>query len=97
MYIIRDIFQLQFVQYREVKALLDEARANQVFPEAQTMRMLTDFTGDSYRLILEQGHKSLADYEKLLTEGMASPDWKNWYEKFKQHVSTSYREILKEV
>lgn len=97
MYIIRDIFQLQFGHYKDVKVLLDEAIANRLFPDAQEMRILTDFTGDSYRLILEEGYKTLADYEKSLTEGMASPEWKAWYEKFKSHIYASHREILKKL
>ncbi|MDQ6757695.1 MAG: hypothetical protein M3004_12250 [Bacteroidota bacterium] len=97
MFIVRDIFHLKFGHYKDAKALFDEAKSKNMFPEAQQLRMLTDFTGDSYRLILEQGHDSLAAYEKNLSEGMGQGDWKQWYENFKSHVIRSHREILKQV
>lgn len=97
MFIVRDIFQLRFGAYKEAKALLDEAYSKGLLPDAKSARVLSDFTGDSYRLVFEEGYDSLADYEKSLTESMGKADWKKWYEKFKQHVQTSYREILKQV
>ena len=97
MYIVRDIFQLKFGHYRDVKALLDEANQKKMFPERQAGRILTDFTGDAYRLILESGHDSLAEYEKSLSADMGGEDWKNWYMRFKEHVEGSHREILKQV
>jgi len=97
MYIIRDIFQLHFGAYKEAKALLDEAYSKGLLPDAKSSRVLSDFTGDAYRLIFEEGYDSLGDYEKSLAESMGTQDWKKWYEKFKRHVSTSYREILKQV
>lgn len=95
MYIVRDIFQLRFGAYKEAKALLDEAYSKGMLPDAKSSRVLSDFTGDSYRLVFEEGYDSLADYEKSLAESMKKADWKKWYEKFKQHVSSSHREILK--
>jgi hypothetical protein len=97
MYIIRDIFQLRFGQYKDAKALLDDAYGKGLLPEAKSSRILSDFTGDSYRLIFEEGYDSLSAYELSLTESMSTPDWKKWYEKFKQHVESSHREILKVV
>ena len=60
MYIVRDIFHLKFGHYRDAKALMDEARAKNMFPEAKSFRMLSDFTGDAYRLIMEEGYDTLA-------------------------------------
>lgn len=95
MYIVRDIFQLRFGAYKDAKALLDEAYSKGLLPDAKSARVLSDFTGDSYRLIFEEGHDSLADYEKSLAGSMNKADWKKWYEKFKQHIESSHREILK--
>ena len=95
MYIIRDIFHLKFGHYKDAKSLLDEAKNTNMLPQAQGMRVLTDFTGDAYRLILEEGYDTLADYEKSLTSELGQAEWKDWYEKFKQHVISSHREILK--
>jgi len=97
MYIIRDIFQLKFGHFKDANTLLKEAMDAGMMPEAQEARVLSDFTGDSYRLIFEEGYSSLADYEKSLSSSMGEDKWKQWYEKFKQHVESSHREILKKV
>jgi hypothetical protein len=97
MYIVRDTMFLRFGHYREAKALLEEAQKKHLLPKAVSQRILSDFTGHSYRLILEEGFNSLAEYEEYLKAGMATYEWKQWYEQFKQHVERSEREILKEV
>ena len=97
MFIIREIFKLRFGAYKEAKLLLDEAEKQGLMPKAQSKRVLTDFTGDSYRLIFEEGFNSLADYERSLSASMNEDLWKRWYEKFKPLVSSSHREILKQV
>lgn len=97
MYIIRDIFYLQFGRYKEAKTLLDEAYRKGLLPDAKSARVLADFTGESYRLIFEEGHDTLSDYERSLGESMGKADWKKWYEKFKPLISRSEREILRQV
>ena len=97
MYIVRDIFQLKFGHYKEAKMLLDEAYSHGLLPDAKASRILSDFTGDSYRLILEEGFDTLAGYEKSLVEGMQKPAWKKWYDRFKAHVESSQREILRQI
>ncbi|HXS35616.1 MAG TPA: hypothetical protein VN721_02860 [Flavipsychrobacter sp.] len=97
MYIVRDIFNLKFGHYKDAKALLDEASRKDLLPQQNGNRILSDFTGDAYRLVFEQQFDSLADYEKSLSGSMAKNDWQNWYGKFKDHVERSHREILKEV
>jgi hypothetical protein len=97
MYIIRDIFHLHFGAYKEAKKLLDDAYSKGLLPDAKSSRILSDFTGDSYRLIFEEGYDTLNEYERSLTESMSKADWGKWYEKFRQHVRSSHREILKQV
>lgn len=97
MYIIRDIFHLYFGRYQEAKKLLDEAYSKGLLPDAKSARILTDFTGESYRLIFEEGYDSLADYERSLAESMGRAAWKKWYEKFRTLVARSEREVLKMV
>src|SRR5450759_3385180 len=97
MFIVRDIFHLKFGHYKDAKALIDEAFNKKMFPEAKSMRMLTDFTGDAYRLILEEGFDTLAAYEKNLSEGMGQGDWQQWYESCLLYTSPSPRDILKQV
>jgi hypothetical protein len=95
MYVVREIFHLQFGRYKEAKALLKEARNNKVFSEPAGSRIMTDFTGEGYRLIMELPFKTLADYETDLQKEMGGADWGAWYEKFKPLVRNSEREILK--
>lgn len=97
MYIIRDIFFLKFGHFREAKALLDAAIKQKLMPETKQMRVLSDFTGDAYRLIFEEGHETMAAYEKTLGESMGTAEWQKWYADFKQHIEHSHREILKQV
>jgi hypothetical protein len=96
-FLVRDIFQLKFGHFRPVKELFSEARDKNMMPDAKFSKVLTDFTGDSYRLILENGYNSLLDYETALTSGTADPEWQQWYKKFMEHVESSHREILKEI
>ena len=69
MYIIRDIFQLKFGHFRDARTLLDQAVRSGIMPQSESLRLLSDFTGNSYRLIFEEEFKSLADYEQSLTSG----------------------------
>ncbi|HEY0355137.1 MAG TPA: ester cyclase [Flavisolibacter sp.] len=96
-YLVRDIFQLKFGHFRDAKKLLDEALKTKLLPEGSNTRVLTDFTGDSYRLIFEEGYDTLGNFEDSLTNSMRADEWQLWYEKFKLHVEKSYREILKQV
>ena len=96
-FVIRDIFQLKFGHFRPVKELFNEARDKNMMPEAKFSRVLTDFTGDAYRLIFENGYNSLLEYETSLGSGMSDPEWQTWYKKFMEHVESSHREILKEI
>lgn len=97
MYIVRDIFHLKFGQFKPAKTLLDEAMKQKLMPAAKSTRVLSDFTGDAYRLVFETGYDTLADFEKELTSDMAQAEWQAWYAKFKELVVGSHREILKEV
>jgi hypothetical protein len=98
MYIVRDIFYLKFGHFRDVKVLMDEAQAKKMFPENPHYRFLTDFTGHSYRVILESGYATLADFDKMMSGDSGNTnekEWREWYMKFIPHVESSEREILK--
>lgn len=97
MYIIREIFYLQFGRYKEAKILMDEAKESGFFPQTAGNRLLTDFSGENYRLIFESSYPTLADFEKELAKDMAANNWNQWYERFKILVRYSEREILKQI
>ena len=96
-YLVRDIFQLKFGQFKAARKVLDEAAEKKVLPAGQQQRVLTDFTGDAYRLILEEGFDTLNDYETSLTSELKAAEWQSWYERFKPLEERSHREILKQV
>jgi hypothetical protein len=97
MYIIREIFHLQFGRYREAKALLDEGMQKHLLLQPSGSRVLTDFSGEGYRLVIELPYPTLAAYETALQKELGGEGWKEWYEKFKALVRFSEREILKQV
>jgi hypothetical protein len=97
MFIIREIFHLQFGQYRAARTLVDEAMRTHLLLQPPGSRILTDFSGKGYRLILELPYKTLADYEADLNRELNREGWREWYEKFKPLVHSSEREILKQV
>lgn len=96
-FVVRDIFRLKFGHFRPVKELFNEVKDKNLMEGAKYMRVLTDFTGDSYRLVLEAGFDSLLEYETALSGGMSDPEWQQWYKRFMEHVESSHREILKEI
>ncbi len=97
MYIVREIFHLQFGRYRDAKTLLDEAMQKHLLLQPAGSRILTDFTGEGYRLIIELPYATLPDYEADLKKELGGSGWKDWYERFKQLIRYSEREILKQV
>lgn len=94
MIVVRDIFFLKFGKARDAKALL--AEFNQILQKYDNTprRFLTDFTGESYRLILESSFSDLSSYEKTLQSHFGREEWRKWYEKFVPIVNRSEREIL---
>jgi|GEM_PF-360752 len=96
-FVTRDIFRLKFGHFKPAKDLLEEADRKGLLPDASNIRVLSDFTGDSYRLVFEEGYDSLAQYEQSLTGSMKQEEWQEWYARFKEHVESSHREILKQV
>lgn len=97
MYIVREIFHLQFGRYREAKTLIDEGMQKNLLLQPSGSRILTDFTGEGYRLIIELPYATLAEYETDLKKELGGTGWKDWYEKFKALIRYSEREILKQV
>ncbi|ESU25262.1 hypothetical protein FEDK69T_00270 [Flavobacterium enshiense DK69] len=97
MYVVREIFYLQFGRFKEAKAMFEQANSLGLMKMPEGGRILTDFTGESYRFIFESPYKTLADFEADLNREMSAEAWKEWYEKFKPLVRHSEREILKQI
>ena len=78
MFIIRDNFHLKLGMYKDAKLLMDEEYERKMLPESQGIRVLSDFTGDFYRLMLEDSYKSLSKYETSLTSEFTQAEWQAW-------------------
>ncbi|MBK9109712.1 MAG: hypothetical protein IPM92_15400 [Saprospiraceae bacterium] len=96
MYVIRDTFRLKFGMFKEAAASMRSAAQSGVFNPAD-FKMYADFTGDSYRLILESRFDTLSEYENRMLGEMQKQSWKDWYQQFKPNIESSHREILREL
>jgi hypothetical protein len=99
MFVVRDVFRLEFGKAKEAMALWKEGESimRQAGMTAET-RLLTDFAGvDYYTLILELSFPNLAEYEKGQGVIMGSDEWREWYQRFLPLARSGHREILKVV
>ena len=94
MIVVRDSFYLKFGKAKDAKALLGEFYEILKKYDNTPRRFLTDFTGESYRLILESTFVDLSSYEETLRSHFGRDEWQKWYEKFIPLVNHSEREIL---
>jgi hypothetical protein len=97
MIVVRDVFYLKFGAAKQALALIEKAKDIMKKDSFMPWRVLTDFTGHSYTLILESEYKNLSNFEAEMQKGFSDKKWQSWYEKFKPLVNSSYREILKVV
>lgn len=94
MIIVRDTFYLKFGKAKDAKALLSDFNEILKKYDSTPRRFLTDFTGESYRLVLESTFADLSSYENTLKSHFVRDEWRQWYEKFIPLVNRSEREIL---
>lgn len=88
---------MKYGHFRPVKSLMEEMKKIGMAPANRNFRVLSDFTGGAYRLIMEMEFKSLSEFEKELGADMSKPEFQEWYKKFVEHVISGEREILKSI
>jgi|WetSurSiteA1Bulk_404760.scaffolds.fasta_scaffold220989_1 hypothetical protein len=91
---VRNVFNLKFGRAKEAKALMKEVVEINRKNGIKDIRVFSDLTGQSYTLVLETYHDSLADFESNLQAIFGNPEWKKMYEKFIPLVESSGREIF---
>jgi hypothetical protein len=93
MIVVRDIFQVKFGKMKEAKEVWKDMA--KVFPaDARgTYRLLTDLTGRYYTLVMENTHKSMADWESSMSQ-MSDAAMGALYQKFSALVDSGKREIF---
>ncbi|HZW40245.1 MAG TPA: hypothetical protein VFF33_13180 [Ignavibacteriaceae bacterium] len=97
MYVIRDVFKVKFGRMKEVMVLVKEGESFMREMQNPNDRILTDFTGEYYTLVMETHTESLSDFEKMMSQTFADNKYEEWYKKFIPLVDRGYREILKVV
>lgn len=96
MIIERNTFYLKFGKAKEAiaiwKQIMDEAKTAMNKPE---MRLLTDITGHSYRIVMEMHIKSYTDIGPKNAAWMTHERFQELYEQFKPLCERAERELLK--
>ena len=95
MIIVRNVFRLKFGKAREAVALwqegIDAMRQKGLMRDA---RLLTDFSGEFYTLVMELPYDSLTALEEDYQSTTGDAEWKAWYQRFVPLVESGYREIF---
>jgi hypothetical protein len=96
MIISRVVFNLKFGKAKESIAIWKEIYQKvKQSPHAPQMRLLTDMTGHSYRLIHEMHLKSFLDLNEINALWMNSDEVKALYQKFVPLCDSADREMYK--
>ncbi len=94
MIIVRTVFRLKFGKAKEAKALISNVVAINKKHGIKSVRAMMDLTGESYTLVMETGHTSLATFETDLQAIMGDAEMQELYAKFIPLVESSSREIF---
>jgi hypothetical protein len=95
MYEVHDTFRIRFGAAREVRALMNEGIAlMKEMTELGSMSVLWNFTGPNYTFVLVSRYESLAAYEQNLSQGMAHPEWQEWYRRLVPFIEAGNREVF---
>lgn len=95
MILVRDVLKIDPAHMQEAKKIARENNEHgkkQGYPE---MIVMTDLTGEFYKLVLESKFDSLAHYEQLMKRMMESKDWKKTYPRLRKFLRGGKREIYR--
>lgn len=94
MIVVRDVMRMKFGKAKDVKALMREF--NKMMPKADRKkgRILFDYIGPAYTMVLEWTYENLTDFEKRMSSDMGNEDWGKWYQRFIPLMESSYREVF---
>ena len=94
MIIVRDLFHIQPDQMKKAKELTQQGREIMRRQGYSSVRVMTDLTGECYRLVLEGEYESLADFEAALKKVQANRKWQQFYPKLRKVILGGYREVF---
>lgn len=95
MIVVRDVFKLKFGKAKEALALYKDAKP--IFQKTGHApdRVMTDYVGTYYTLVMEHTFKSFSEYEETIKNSFNDAEYEKWYQKFIPLAETGYREIFK--
>jgi hypothetical protein len=94
MILVRDVFRIKFGKAKPALASIKSAKPLMRRLGYTPDRILTDFTGEFYTLVMESKFKSLAEYERAIKSHLGSKEWRRWYERFVPLAESGRREIF---
>jgi len=97
MILVRDVFRARFGKGGEAVAVLKEGVGlirRLGASRGGEPRLLTDFAGPFFTMVLETTHASLAEYEQGLKDLTASAEFPAWYATVVPVMEGGHREVL---
>lgn len=94
MILVRDVLQIDPMQMKAAREVVQQSETMLATTGYPRPKMMTDLTGDFYRLVLEGEFADLASYEREMTKTMAHPDWQAFYGKLRPMVKGGSREVF---
>ena len=94
MIVVRNVFHLKFGKAKDVKPMVNDAIALNKKLGVNYVRAMMDVTGDSYTMVFETGHDSLAEFELRIQTLFGNSEWEAMYQKMIPFVESAHREIF---
>lgn len=93
MILVRNVFRLKFGKAREAKAALNKMREISDKRGFHRGRLISDFIGPAYTLVLEIELEDLTLMNRI-GELFGDPEWQSAYREFVPFAESGYREIF---
>jgi hypothetical protein len=90
---VRDTFEIKFGKIDQAVDLFTALRRESGIlpPQASRYEVLTDLSGDMFKLVTATHLDTVADWEKLAPATWAEPGFQEWYKSFQLFVSDGQR------
>jgi len=95
MILVRDIFRLKFGKAKDALSVWNKSKKTLQNVNHYPERVLTDFTGSYYTLVIESTYNNLSEFEESLRNAFKTKEYQEWYKKFIPLAEGGYREIFK--
>lgn len=93
MILVRDVLKIDPMQMKAAKEVIKQSDSSLTSLGMTRPKMMTDLTGEYYRLVMESEHADLATYERDMIKAMSTPEWQAFYAKLRPMVQGGTREV----